>query len=43
MSYIPVVVDAKYVKDYKVHVVFDKGEEKIVFCEKWLDGEIFEP
>lgn len=43
MTYLPVVVNAKYVEDYKIEVVFDNGEHKLVDCLKWLDGGIFEP
>jgi hypothetical protein len=43
MDYIPVVIDAKYLTDFKIHLTFDNSEEKIADCSKWLDGEIFEP
>jgi hypothetical protein len=43
MDYMPVVVQATYLADYKIRIIFDNGEEKIVDCEKWLRGELFEP
>ena len=39
----PVVIDAKYLSDYKIQITFDNGEEKIADCQKWLKGQIFEP
>ena len=43
MKYMPVVIDAEYLSEYKIKVTFDNGEEKIADCEKWIDGEVFEP
>jgi hypothetical protein len=43
MAYIPVVVDAEYISDYKIKVTFDNGKERVVDCSKWLKGELFEP
>lgn len=43
MDYIPVVVQATYLVDYKIRIIFDNGEEKIADCAKWLKGELFEP
>ena len=43
MEYLPVVIDAEYVSDYKIKVTFDNGEKKIADCFKWLNGEVFEP
>ena len=43
MDYMPVVIDAKYLSDYKIKITFDNGEEKIADCQKWLNGKIFEP
>ena len=43
MDYLPVVVDAKYLTDYKIQVEFDNGEERTVDCERFLAGEIFQP
>lgn len=42
-DYMPVVVAAKYLSDYKIHLTFDNGIEKIADCSKWLKGGIFEP
>jgi Protein of unknown function (DUF2442) len=43
MEYIPVVIDAEYLHDYKIKVTFDNGEKRIANCLKWLNGEVFEP
>lgn len=43
MSYMPVVIDAQYVSDYKIKITFDNGEKKIADFSRWLKGEIFEP
>lgn len=43
MNYMPVVIDAQYVSDYKIKVTFDNGEQKIADFSNWLKGEIFEP
>lgn len=42
--YMPVVVDAKYVSDYKIHVVFNNGEERIADFSKWGVGRgVYKP
>ena len=43
MEYMPIVIDAKYVSDYKIKITFDNGEQKIADFSKWLKGEVFEP
>ncbi len=43
MEYMPQVVDAEYLQNYQLKIVFSNGVEKVVDCEKWLKGEIFEP
>ncbi|HLC16716.1 MAG TPA: DUF2442 domain-containing protein [Thermodesulfovibrionia bacterium] len=43
MTYIPVVIDAKYLNEYKIKITFDNGVEKVTDFSKWLHGEIFEP
>ena len=43
MDYMPVVIDATYLYDYKIKITFDNGEVKIADCSKWLKGEVFEP
>ena len=43
MSYMPVVIDAEYISDYKISITFDNGEKKIADFSRWLNGEIFEP
>lgn len=43
MDYMPVVVEAEYLADYKIRLVFDNGEARVADCEPWLKGELFEP
>jgi len=43
MDYLPIIVDAEYLNDYKIKVTFDNGVEKVADFSKWLKGEIFEP
>ncbi len=40
---LPVVVSAKYKRDYLVEVEFDNGVRKLLDFERWLNGPIFEP
>jgi uncharacterized protein DUF2442 len=43
MGYLPVVVDAVYMGDYRIKLEFDNGEKRLVDCEPWLKGDIFQP
>lgn len=43
MGYMPVVIDAKYVSDYKIRVTFDNGEQGIVDLAKKLRRGVFKP
>ncbi len=38
MKYMPVVIDAKYLSDYKILVTFNNGEKRIADFKKWLKG-----
>ena len=40
---IPRVIDAKYIKDYKLYLRFSDGSDGEVDLEQDLEGEIFEP
>jgi hypothetical protein len=40
---LPVVTQAEYRGDFKVHLVFHDGTEGTVDFEDWLVGAIFEP
>ncbi len=42
-QYLPVVVSAKYKRDYLIEVEFDNGIKKVLDFAKWLNGPIFEP
>jgi hypothetical protein len=37
------VLEAKYLGDYKIHLIFNNGESKIVDLSAELDGKVFEP
>ena len=43
MGYLPVVVEAVYVGDYTIKLEFDNGEKRVIDCEPWLKGDIFQP
>lgn len=40
---IPWVIKARYIKDYKIWLVFNDGAEGVVDLSDELDGNIFEP
>lgn len=42
-SYLPAVVQATYVTDYLVDVIFDNGTEKRIDISQWFKGPVFEP
>ena len=42
-GYMPRVADTEYISEYKIKVAFTNGIEKIVDCQKYLNGEIFQP
>ena len=37
------VLDAKYLVDYKISLIFNNGESKIVDLSGELNGKVFEP
>jgi len=37
------VLDAKYLGDYKINLIFNTGESKIVDLSGELNGKVFEP
>lgn len=39
----PVVADVKYLGGYKLHLIFDNGEERMIDLAGNLNGEVFEP
>lgn len=43
MSYMPVVIDAKYIVDYKIRITFDNGEERIADLAGKLGRGVFKP
>ncbi|RMG70580.1 MAG: DUF2442 domain-containing protein [Nitrospirae bacterium] len=44
MDYIPHIIDAEYVEDYRIRVRFDDGSIKLVDLEPYTKrGGIFEP
>jgi len=43
-NYMPVVIDAHYVSDYKIHVTFNNGEERIADFSQWGLGQgVYKP
>jgi hypothetical protein len=42
-SYLPAVVDAKYVSGFFIDVTFDDGTRKTVDVSQWFKGPVFEP
>ena len=43
MDYLPTVIDAKYLTDYKILVTFDNGEKRVADFKKWLKGGMYKP
>ena len=43
MEFLPTVIRAEYLGDYRIHLVFNDGLESTVDFSQWLDGPIFEP
>ena len=37
------VLDAKYLGDYKINLIFNTGESKIVDLSEELNGKVFQP
>lgn len=37
------VVNAEYVRDYKIRLRFNDSTEKVVDFSQWLGGEVFRP
>jgi len=37
------ITKAKYIRDYKIHLTFNDGKQKVVNLKKELWGEVFEP
>ena len=42
-SYLPGVVQAKYVADYTLDVQFNDGTRKMIDISQWFKGPVFEP
>ena len=42
-AYLPAVVQADYVSDYKLDITFDDGTRKLVDVSQWFKGPMFEP
>jgi hypothetical protein len=42
-SYLPAVVQAKYVSDYLLDITFDDGTQKRIDVSQWFKGPVFEP
>lgn len=42
-GYMPRVIGADYISDYKIKVTFDNGQIRVADCSKWIGGGVFEP
>ena len=42
-SYLPGVVEARYVADYTLDVQFNDGTRKMIDISQWFKGPVFEP
>lgn len=42
-GYMPRVIGADYIADYKIKLDFDNGQTRIADCSKWVGGGVFEP
>ncbi len=43
MKILPQVIEASYVSDYRIELVFNTGLRKTVDFSHWLKGPVFEP
>ena len=43
MSYLPQVVEARYISEFIVSTRFDDGTEKHIDVSRWFKGPVFEP
>jgi hypothetical protein len=43
MAFLPAVVRADYVGEYRIRLVFNDGLESTVDFSPWLDGPVFDP
>jgi hypothetical protein len=41
--YLPRVIHADYIGEYKIALTFDNGQKRVADCSKWVGGGIFEP
>jgi len=41
MNFLPIVTQAEYRGDYRIHVTFHDGIEKTTDFTSWLDGPVF--
>ena len=42
-GYLPRVIQADYLKDYRIKITFDNGQKRVADCAKWVGGGVFEP
>jgi hypothetical protein len=43
MSYLPQVINAKYLHDFVIAATFDDGSAKCIDLSPWLRGPVFKP
>ena len=43
MEFLPIVIQAEYRGEHRIHVVFNDGVESTIDFSSWLAGPVFEP
>ena len=43
MTYLPIVIKAKYLRGHEIHLTFNDGLSGAVDFSEWLHGPVFEP
>lgn len=43
MDFLPIVTQAEYRGEYRIHITFQDGIEGTIDFALWLDGPVFEP
>jgi hypothetical protein len=43
MEFLPAVIDAEYLGEYRINLKFNDGVEETIDSSQWLEGPVFEP
>ena len=43
MEFLPLVTNAEYRGEFKIHLIFNDGTEGVVDFSDWLEGPMFQP